>query len=165
MAKLAAPVIACNFHDTATGHRLFAPAVTLEKDGVRVAFIGIADPTTTVRQPPTQVRGLDSTRMDGLREFVKATHEKERADLVVIISHSGLTVSRQLTREIPEFDVILSGHTHERTVERIIEGKVIIVEPGAMASFLGRLFILSCGGSKRVKWIKALCRTRPQRRR
>lgn len=141
MAKLTAPVIAYNFHDTATGQRLFAPAVTLEKDGVRVTFIGIADPTTTVRQPPAQVRGLDSTRMEGLREFVKATREKERADLVVIISHSGLTVSRQLAREIPELDVILSGHTHERTVEPIIEGKVLIVEPGAMASFLGRLDI------------------------
>ncbi len=139
MAKLNAPVIAYNFHDTATGQRLFAPAVTLEKDGVRVAFIGVADPTTTVRQPPVQVRGLDSTRMDGLRDFIKATREKERADLVVIVSHSGLTVSRQLAREIPELDVILSGHTHERTVEPIIEGKVLIVEPGAMASFLGRL--------------------------
>ena len=139
MAKLTAPVIAYNFHDTATGERLFPPAVTLEKDGVRVAFIGIADPTTTVRQPPAQVRGLDSTRMDGLRDFVKATREKERADLVVIVSHSGLTVSRQLAREISELDVILSGHTHERTVEPIIEGKVLIIEPGAMGSFLGRL--------------------------
>ncbi len=141
MAKLKASVIAYNFHDTATGARLFAPAVTLEKDGVRVAFIGIADPTTTVRQPPAQVRGLDSTRMEGLRGFVKATREKERADLVVLISHSGLTVSRQLAREIPELDVILSGHTHERTEEPISEGKVLIVEPGAMSSFLGRLDI------------------------
>ena len=141
MAKLKATVVAYNFHDTATGARLFAPAVTLEKDGVRVAFIGIADPTTTVRQPPAQVRGLDSTRMEGLRDFVKTTREKERADLVVIISHSGLTVSRQLAREIPELDVILSGHTHERTEEPIVEGKVLIVEPGAMSSFLGRLDI------------------------
>ena len=141
MGKLTASVIAYNFHDTATGERLFPPAVTLEKDGVRVAFIGIADPTTTVRQPPAQVKGLDSTRMDGLRDFVKATREKERADLVVIISHSGLTVSRQLAREIPEIDVILSGHTHERTEEAIVEGKTLIVEPGAMSSFLGRLDI------------------------
>ena len=141
MGKLKASVIAYNFHETKSGERLFPPAVTLEKDGVRVAFIGIADPTTTLRQPPTQVKGLDSTRMAGLRDFVIATREKERADLVVIISHSGLTVSRQIARETPEIDVILSGHTHERTVEPIIEGKVLIVEPGSMSSFLGRLDI------------------------
>lgn len=141
MGKLKASVVAYNFHDTESGERLFPPAVTLEKDGVRVAFIGIADPTTTVRQPPAQVKGLDSTRMDGLRDFVKGTREKERAELVVIISHSGLTVSRQLAREIPEIDVILSGHTHERTEEAIVEGKTLIIEPGAMSSFLGRLDI------------------------
>jgi 2',3'-cyclic-nucleotide 2'-phosphodiesterase (5'-nucleotidase family) len=57
-------------------------------------------------------------------------------------NHAGLTVSRQLAREIPEFDVILSGHTHERTYEPIFEGKVPIVEPGSMGSFLGRLDLL-----------------------
>ena len=141
MSQLTAKVVAYNFHDKATNERLFAPSVTIEKDGVRVAFIGIADPTTTVRQPPAQTRGLDSTRMDGLRDYVKATRERERADLVCIVSHSGLTVSRQLAREIPELDVIFSGHTHERTIDPILEGKVLIVEPGAMGSFLGRLDI------------------------
>ena len=37
--------------------------------------------------------------------------------------------------------MIFSGHTHERTIEPILEGKVIIVEPGSMGSFLGRLDI------------------------
>lgn len=139
MAKLKAPVIAYNFHDVATGKRLFAPAVTVERGGVRVMFVGLADPTTTVRQPPEQVKGLDSTRLEGLREFIQESREREKPDLVVAVTHTGLTVSRQIAREIPEFDVILSGHTHERTSEPITEGKVIIVEPGSLGSFLGRL--------------------------
>ena len=76
MSQLAAKVVAYNFHDTASDERLFAPSVTIEKGGVRIAFIGLADPTTTVRQPPVQIRGLDSTRMDGLRDFVKAIRER-----------------------------------------------------------------------------------------
>ena len=139
MAKLNAKVIAYNFHDVATGERLFAPSVTLDKDGVKITFVGVTDPTTTKRQPPDQVRGLDTTRMDGLRDFVKDLRAKEKPDLVVMVNHTGLTVSRQLAREIPEFDIILSGHTHERTQEPILEGKVIVVEPGSMGSFLGRL--------------------------
>lgn len=139
MAKLKAPVIAYNFHDVATGKRLFAPSVTVEKGGVRVMFVGLADPTTTVRQPPVQVKGLDSTRMEGLREFIQESRKREHPDLVVAVTHTGLTVSRQIAREIPEFDVILSGHTHERTSDAITEGKVIIVEPGSLGSFLGRL--------------------------
>lgn len=139
MAKLKAPVIAYNFHEVATGRRLFAPAVTIERGGVRVMFVGLADPTTTVRQPPDQVKGLDSTRLEGLRQFIQDARRREQPDLVVAVTHTGLTVSRQIAREIPEFDVILSGHTHERTSDPVVEGNVIVVEPGSMGSFLGRL--------------------------
>ncbi len=139
MHRVSCKVTTYNFHDTKTGQRLFAPEVTLEKDGVRVAFVGLTDPTTTKRQPPDEVVGLDSTRMEGLHDFVKSLRASERADLVVAVTHTGLSVSRQIAREIPEFDVVLSGHTHERTERVILEGKVIVVEPGSMGSFLGRL--------------------------
>lgn len=137
--RLACKVVTYNLHYTKTGERLFAPSVILERGGVKVAFVGITDPTTTKRQPPDQVRGLDSTRMEGLRDYVKRLRSEQHPDLVVVVDHTGLTVSRQLAREIPELDVILSGHTHERTWHSITEGKVIVVEPGSMGSFLGRL--------------------------
>ena len=139
MRKLDTSVIAYNFHNSDTGERLFKPAITIERDGVRVAFVGLTDVTTTVRQPPAQVKGMDSTRINGLRDFVKELRAKERPDLVVGVAHMGLTVTRQMAREIPEFDVILSGHTHERTEKPILEGHVIVVEAGSMGSFLGRL--------------------------
>ena len=139
MHSVSCRVTTYNFHDAKTGQRLFAPSVTLERGGVRVAFVGITDPTTTERQPPDEVRGLDSTRMGGLREFVQELRRREHPDVVVAVDHTGLTMSRQIAREIPEFDVVLSGHTHERTARPIMEGKVIVVEPGSMGSFVGRL--------------------------
>lgn len=139
MSRVSCEVLSYNFHDTATGERLFAPAVTLERDGSRVSFIGITDPTTSVRQPPAQVTGLDTTQMDGLRTYVQELRVRERPDLVVAVTHTGLTVSRQLAREIPELDVVLSGHTHERTPQVVREGATLIVEPGSLGSFLGRL--------------------------
>ncbi len=139
MTELKAHVLAYNLHATTTGKRLYPPAVTLERSGVRVAFVGLPDPTTTKRQPPDEVRGLDTTRMGGLREFVKQLRAQEKPDLVVAVTHTGLTVSRQIAREVPQFDIILSGHTHERTYAPIHEGRVTIVEPGSMGSFVGRL--------------------------
>lgn len=138
MGRLKTKVIAYNFHKT-TGKRMFEPAAICKREGVKVAFIGLADPTTTVRQPPTQVEGLDSTRIQGLKEYVQELRRTERPDLVVAVTHTGLTLSRQLAREIPELDVILSGHTHERTEKAIREGKVLVVEAGSNGSFLGRL--------------------------
>jgi 2',3'-cyclic-nucleotide 2'-phosphodiesterase (5'-nucleotidase family) len=147
MARLKAPVVCYNFHDTRTGQRLFRPSVVLERDGVRIAVVGVTDIRASERQPPVEFEGMDTTRMDGLREFVRELRDREKPDLVVAVTHTGLTISRQLARDIPELDVILSGHTHERTERPILEGHVIIVEPGCFGSFLGRLdLVLKPGG-------------------
>ena len=43
--------------------------------------------------------------------------------------------------------MVLSGHTHERTAWPILEGDVIVVEPGCFGSFLGRLdLVIKPGG-------------------
>ena len=147
MSEVNYKVICYNFHDKATGKRLFAPSVILEKDGVRVAFVGATDPTTTTRQPPVEVAGLDSTRMNGLREFVQDLKQKEKPDLVVLLDHTGLAPSVQLAHDIPEFDIVLSGHTHERVYKPILVGKTIVVEPGSMGSFMGELDVTVNDGS------------------
>jgi S-sulfosulfanyl-L-cysteine sulfohydrolase len=139
MSEVNYKVICYNFHETATGKRVFAPSVILERDGVRVAFVGATDPTTTVRQSPAQVAGLDSTRMTGLRNFVQELKRREHPDLVVLLDHTGLAPSVQLAHDIPEFDIVLSGHTHERVYKPILVGKTIVVEPGSMGSFIGEL--------------------------
>jgi S-sulfosulfanyl-L-cysteine sulfohydrolase len=147
MARLNCPVICYNLHDEAGGERLFRPSIILERHGVKVAFIGITDIGASRRQPPAQFRGMDTSRIQGLRDFVKDLRIRERPDLVVAISHTGLSIARQTAREIPEFDVILSAHTHERTVREIMEGNVIVIEPGCFGSFLGRLdLVLKPGG-------------------
>lgn len=139
MKRLKAAVACYNLHDIKTGERLFPPAVTLDRDGVKVAFVGITDILASKRQPPTMFAGLDTARIEGLRRFAQDLREKEKPDLVVAVTHTGLTIARQTAREMPEFDVVLSGHSHERTAKPIREGNVLVVEPGSMGSFLGRL--------------------------
>ena len=147
MARLRCPVICYNLHDEASGERVFRPSLIVERGGVKVAFVGITDIGASRRQPPTHFRGMDTARVQGLRDFVKELRARERPDLVVAVSHTGLTISRQFAREIPEFDVILSAHTHERTTREIMEGNVIVVEPGCFGSFLGRVdLVLKPGG-------------------
>ena len=118
----------------------------MEKGGVKIAFVGLTDPSTTTRQAPAEVEGLDSTRIDGLREFVQDLKKREKPDLMVLVDHTGLAPSVQLAQNIPEFDVVLSGHTHERVYKPILVGKTIVVEPGSMGSFIGQLDLTIAGG-------------------
>ncbi len=106
---------------------------------MKIAFVGLTDPTTTTRQGPAEVAGLDSTRVEGLRGFVQNLKRKEKPDLTVLVDHTGLAPSVQFASDIPELDIVLSGHTHERVYKPILVGKTIVVEPGSMGSFIGQL--------------------------
>ncbi len=139
MGRLSAHVLCYNLHDIKSGKRLFEPARLIERQGVRIAFVGITDIFASRRQSPREFSGLDTARIDGLQRFVRDFKSEHQPDLVVAITHTGLTTARKLAREIGEFDVILSGHTHERTPRPIVEGQTLVVEPGSMGSFLGRL--------------------------
>jgi sulfur-oxidizing protein SoxB len=139
MARLDCPVVCYNFHDVATGNRLYPASVTLARQGVKLAVVGLTDIGASRRQPPAQFRSMDTTRIGGLRDYVRELRARERPDLVVALTHTGLSIAREVARRTPEIDVVLSGHTHERTVRPILEGKVIVVEPGSFGSFLGRL--------------------------
>jgi S-sulfosulfanyl-L-cysteine sulfohydrolase len=147
MARLGCPVVCYNFHDIASDQRIFPASVTIDRQGVKTVVVGITDIGASTRQPPAEFRGMDTTRMAGLRDYVKEVKARENPDLVVALTHTGLTIARQLARDVPEFDVVLSGHTHERTAAPILEGEVIVVEPGCFGSFLSRLdLVLKPGG-------------------
>lgn len=139
MARLACPVVCYNFHDKATGKRLFPASVTLKRQGVTLSVVGLTDIGASDRQPPSEFRGMDTTHVEGLRDFVRKLRRRDRPDLVVALTHTGLSIAREIARRTPEIDVVLSGHTHERTAWPIREGNVLVVEPGCFGSFLGRL--------------------------
>jgi S-sulfosulfanyl-L-cysteine sulfohydrolase len=139
MTRLGCPVVCYNLHDVATGKRLYPASVILERQGVRLAVVGLTDIGASRRQPPAQFRGMDTTRIEGLRDYVSELRARERPDLVVALTHTGLSIAREIARRTPQIDVVLSGHTHERTARPIREGNVIVVEPGSFGSFLGRL--------------------------
>jgi len=147
MARLDCPVVCYNFHDIATDSRLFPASITLERQGVKIVVVGVTDIGASGRQPPAEFRGMDTTRVEGLRDFVKELRASEQPDVVIALTHTGLSIAREIARQMPEFDVVLSGHTHERTARPILEGDVIVVEPGCFGSFLGRLdLVIKPGG-------------------
>lgn len=148
MKRVNYKVIAYNFRDTKTGEDLFPPAVVLNQHGVKVAFVGQTDITTTVRQPPAQVRGLDTSKTQGLREYIQELRKTENPDLIVLVDHNGLTPMVQVATEIPEIDIILSNHTHERVYKPLWVGKTLIVEPGSLGSYLGVIDVKIHGNHK-----------------
>jgi 2',3'-cyclic-nucleotide 2'-phosphodiesterase (5'-nucleotidase family) len=66
---------------------------------------------------------------------------REGAELLVLLSHLGLSADRKLAEPVPEIDVIVGGHSHNRMKQLLRVGQTIIVQSGAHLSDLGRLDI------------------------
>ena len=72
------------------------------------------------------------------QEMVTAL-QGEGVDLIVCLSHSGLEEDSELAAAAPGIDVIISGHTHEKTETPISIGNTLIVQAGSYTKNLGIL--------------------------
>lgn len=144
--QLAYPMVAENVWDEATGERLFPPWLMKEVGGVRVAIVGYTDPDVPRRQPPAYSRGLRYTDHNSLQPLIDEIRQREQPDVVLLVSHIGLTRAVWLAGELNGVDAHLSADTHERTYAPIERNGSWVVEPGAFGSFLGRLDLWIEGG-------------------
>ena len=76
---------------------------------------------------------LHISRETALKETVAEIKENEDVDMIVCISHGGVDENEKksedeiLAKEVPELDLIVSGHTHTKLDEPIRHGNTYIV--------------------------------------
>jgi 5'-nucleotidase/UDP-sugar diphosphatase len=118
--------------------------IVKEFEGIRIGIYGIMGKDAAEVSPfarPVKFRDPIETS----REVVKTLREKEKVDLVICLSHSGIRedISRsedeRLAKEIRGIDVIVSGHTHKEMKSPLILNQTLIVHAGAFGKYMGVL--------------------------
>jgi 5'-nucleotidase / UDP-sugar diphosphatase len=65
---------------------------------------------------------------------------RQRCDFAVILSHMGTAMDRVLAQEVPEVELIIGAHSHDRiSAERV--GQTVLVQAGSDASVLGETVV------------------------
>lgn len=101
------------------GKRTFAPYKIFEKDGVKIAVIGITS-SIIPQQPPVFGRTFDFTQgTEELQGDINAA-KAQGATFIVVMSELGLPQNVQIAREYKDVHVVLSAHSHEVTLGAII---------------------------------------------
>ncbi|MBC7865608.1 MAG: bifunctional metallophosphatase/5'-nucleotidase [Bacteroidia bacterium] len=124
---------------------LFPPYQVFNMGGTRIGFIGYNDPLTPIRQSPAYSKGIKFTKPEkNIQKYIKILREEKGCAMVFVISHMGM--AQQLHLANHEFaqgvDYILGADTHER-IRQPLQGKFAkVTEPGAFASFVGKLDIV-----------------------
>jgi S-sulfosulfanyl-L-cysteine sulfohydrolase len=132
--------IAHNVSEVGWGDPVFPPFALREVGGVRVAVIGQAFPYTPVAHPRRFVPDLTfGIREDDVQRLVNELRDTRRADLVVLLSHNGITADLKLAARVNGLDVVLGGHTHDALPAPIVVGRTLVVNSGSHGKFLSRL--------------------------
>jgi sulfur-oxidizing protein SoxB len=122
------------------GDHVFHSYTIREVGGVRVGVIGQAFPYTPVSHPRRFVPDLTfGIREDGVQAVVNELRSAKKVDLVVLLSHNGITVDLKLASRVHGLDVVLGGHTHDALPQPLVVGKTLVVNSGAHGKFLSRL--------------------------
>jgi 2',3'-cyclic-nucleotide 2'-phosphodiesterase (5'-nucleotidase family) len=150
-AYSAAKVCANMFHagrDAAAP--IFPPYQIFDRGGIRVGFVGYNDPLTPIRQSPAYSRGITFTRPErDLATYVRVLRREKGCHLVFVLSHMGLAQQLNLANQdcAEGVDYILGADTHERVREPLQGTFCKVTEPGAFASFVGKLDLVVENGT------------------
>ena len=138
--QLPYPLLALNGYDRESGAPAFEASRVLERGGVRVGVLGIAATIIDKTMPAHFSEGLRFTLgRDELPGHIRRLREEEGVEVVVVLSHLGFPQDLKLASEVAGIDVLLSGHTHNRTFKPARVGETLVIQSGSHGSFVGRL--------------------------
>jgi 5'-nucleotidase len=106
------PLVACNLDLSAEPAlaSVIKPYVIKEIKGAKVALVGLANPDTPyISSPGPNVKFLDPKT--SLEKTVKAL-EAQGINKIIVLSHDGYDVDKQLAAQVAGVDVIIGGHSH-----------------------------------------------------
>ena len=137
------PVLGANIIDAKTGKPYVKPYTIVEREGVRVAILGMLTPAIPNWLHESLWTGLRFEEMlQCARQWIKVLKEQEKADVIVGLFHSGWDggivtpayaedVSRRMAEEVEGFDVIFFGHDH--TERNATVNGVLCLDPSCNA--------------------------------
>jgi sulfur-oxidizing protein SoxB len=140
-----APKVCSNMFHEESMELMFPPYHTFFIGGVKIGFVGYNDPLTPIRQSPAYSKGIKFSEPEkNVAFYVKLLKDQEQCHMVFALTHMGMAQQLHLSNQpyAEGIDYILGADTHER-IREPLQGKYSkVTEPGAFASFLGKLDIV-----------------------
>ncbi|MFW5706414.1 MAG: bifunctional metallophosphatase/5'-nucleotidase [Bacteroidota bacterium] len=139
------PWLAANILDQKTGKPYFKPYQIIEKDGVKIAVLGLITSSVPNWLPQTLWEGLEFTGMhQAAVQWVEYIRDHEKPHAIIGLFHSGEgdgseeaatnlqieNASLFVAENVPGFDVVFTAHDHRvrnRYVENIDGEQVLII--------------------------------------
>ncbi|MCI1987028.1 MAG: 5'-nucleotidase C-terminal domain-containing protein [Lactobacillus sp.] len=105
-------------------------------DGTRVAILGFTAPFFLTYAPNGwQVKPVEAVLPD-LLQAIGGSY-----DVLIVLSHLGITADRYLAAHFPEIDVIIGGHTHHLLAQGELDGRTLVTAAGKHGQYVGEIHL------------------------
>ena len=117
--------------------------VIVQKGDVKIAVVGVFGVDALKCAPTCELLFKDP--VESVKKTVEEIKKNETVDMIACVSHSGTWEDEKksedeiLAKEVPDLDLIISGHTHSELKEPIQHGNTYIVSCGEYGRNLGLL--------------------------
>ncbi len=150
------PIINANMFIKTNHTRLFNPYEIIEKDGIRIMFIGIITQEVLAMTKTENVIGTFVDAREAAREVgvICDTYKTTDIDYTVILSHVGLEEDIKMAEMLPKeagVDLIIGGHTHTLMEEPMVVNGIPIVQAGCGTDQVGEAELLFDEATKALK--------------
>ena len=117
--------------------------VVVQKGNIKIAVLGVFGKDALVCAPTCELVWKDPVKP--ATQTVEKNKKKENVDMIACVSHSGTwdeadkSEDEILAKEVPDIDLIISGHTHSQLDKPIQHGNTYIVSCGEYGKSLGTI--------------------------
>lgn len=157
LRDLEMPLLCANAIDTRSDRPMFKPYTIVERNGFRIAILGLTTAESHKLLSATAVPHLRFEYMlETARYWLDVIENKERPDMTILVAHSGSEkVARQsengqtfydgafdVARSLPNIDLMLIGHDHQVRQDTIIgsSGNIIpVLQPASHSEEFGKV--------------------------
>lgn len=155
-SQLDMPLLGANVVNAETGEPYLQPYAIIERDGIKVAVLGLLTPAIPAWLPETLWSGLRFDDMvETARKWVPIIKEKETPDVMIGLFHAGRDSTKMtgefvenpsmiIAEKVPGFDVVLMGHDHTLYNQKIVNvagDTVLVLNPANNADNVAELDI------------------------
>ena len=171
VSEVKCPMLGSNIIDTKTGQPYVKPYIVLEREGVKVAVLGMITPAIPNWLTENLWSGLRFEDMvKNARKWSQYIMEYEKPDVLIGLFHSGKDggiktpdyeedASMRIAKEVPGFDLVLFGHDHTRCCETVTNAagqKVVCLDPANNAISVADAEITLTVDERKVKGKKTV---------
>ncbi len=141
------PIVNANLHIQTNHARLFDPCIVLERDGMKILFIGILTEAVLAQCKTDGIIGTFVSVEDAAEEIGRIcnTYNATDIDFTVLLTHIGFEEDKKLAELLDPawgVDVIIGGHSHTFLTEPAVVNGIPIVQAGTGTDQIGRFDIV-----------------------